>query len=213
MRRMYSEQELTKIIKEVFDEEVESGVFDEDIADYVDAYLAEHPVDPTAITGLDIAPKDVTASGNITAPSIIENMSGYSFTPTASTEQFTINVVYAGICKNGNKLTYVIFASITRLASVTGDNISLGKFNIPASVGAKLYPYTISGISNVLMNRLENLASGYKDYEEVPSLVFKISGVQIGANLYDVNAKLTQDTEYIVRQEVTFLLGENLAGE
>ena len=211
MRRMYSEQELTKVIKAVFEQELEDGALDENVADAVDAYLVENPVDITALEGQDVELNSLDATALITGGEIVEKMSGYSFTPTTSTEQFTINVVYAGICKNGNKLTYVIFASIKRLASVTGDNIPLGRFTIPASVGSKLYPYTISGISNVLMNRLENLASGYTAYEEVPSLIFKVSGTQIGGNLYNVNSKLTQDTEYIIRQEVTFLLNDNLA--
>lgn len=62
MRRMYSEQELTNIIKEVFDAEVESGVFDESIADYVDAYLVEHPVDITALEGQTIEPARINVA-------------------------------------------------------------------------------------------------------------------------------------------------------
>ena len=69
MRRMYSEQELTRVIKAVFDEEIESGALDQSIADYVDAYLVEHPVDITALEGQDIAPKDINATGDISANS------------------------------------------------------------------------------------------------------------------------------------------------
>ena len=70
---MYSEQELTKIIKEVseayIDELIEDGIFDEDIADYVDAYLVEHPVDITALEGQTIAPAQVNATTGVSAPS------------------------------------------------------------------------------------------------------------------------------------------------
>ena len=46
MRRMYSEQELTTIIKAVFDEEVESGVFDDKIKEYAEDWLEENPLSP-----------------------------------------------------------------------------------------------------------------------------------------------------------------------
>ena len=49
MRRMYSEQELTKVIQEVFEAELESGALDSKVSDAVDAYLVEHPVDITAL--------------------------------------------------------------------------------------------------------------------------------------------------------------------
>ena len=56
MRRMYSEQELTNVIKKVFEEELESGALDELVSDAVDAYLVEHPVDITALEGQTINP-------------------------------------------------------------------------------------------------------------------------------------------------------------
>ena len=70
MRRMYSEQELTRIIGEVFDQKLESGALDSSISDAVDAYLVEHPVDITALEGQTIAPAVVNATTSISAPSI-----------------------------------------------------------------------------------------------------------------------------------------------
>ena len=69
MRRMYSEQELTKIIGEVFDQKIEAGAFNDSIADAVDAYLTEHPVDITALEGLDISVGSLTSTGAISAAS------------------------------------------------------------------------------------------------------------------------------------------------
>ena len=63
MRRMYSEQELTKVIKEVFDAELASGALDDKINDAVDAYLLENPVDITALEGQDVECASVTATG------------------------------------------------------------------------------------------------------------------------------------------------------
>ena len=61
MRRMYSEQELTNTIKAVFEQELADGALDENVADAVDAYLVEHPVDITALEGLDISVNSIEA--------------------------------------------------------------------------------------------------------------------------------------------------------
>ena len=56
MKRIYTEQELTDVIKVVFEEELQSGAFDSLISDAVDAYLVDHPVDITALEGKTINP-------------------------------------------------------------------------------------------------------------------------------------------------------------
>ena len=66
---MYSEQELTKVIKEVFEAELESGALDELVSGAVDAYLVENPVDITALEGQTIAPAVVNATTSMSAPS------------------------------------------------------------------------------------------------------------------------------------------------
>ena len=203
MRRMYSEQELTNVIKAVFEQELEDGALDDKVADAVDDYLEEHPVDPTAITGLDIAPKDVTASGNITGDSIIENMSGYAFAmPTTS--NVTYDIQYAGVVKNGNKVTFVIAGSIIR----TGDAglISVGVFGIPSAVGSKLYPTK----SNWLSMKSIYLANDYADGVSKPYLAVKNSDTSISFNIYGTNA-LVENREYFFRVEETFLLSDSLA--
>ena len=70
MRRMYSEQELTKVIQNVFEQELEDGALDDKIASAVDAYLIENPVDITALEGQTIAPSVVNATTSISAPTI-----------------------------------------------------------------------------------------------------------------------------------------------
>ena len=66
---MYSEQELTQVINEVIAGKIEAGAFDEAIADAVDDYLVEHPVDITALNGQTITPAVVNASTSMSAPS------------------------------------------------------------------------------------------------------------------------------------------------
>ena len=211
MRRMYSEQELTNVIKAVFDEEVESGVFDEPIADYIDEYISEHPIDPTAITGLDIAPKDVTASGDITADSIIENMSGYSWALETLTT-ISITPVYAGVVKNGNKLTFVLFA---KCVNTSANNVSVGKFTIPEDVASKLYPYQVGTTTSVLSQQeLEFFPTSDLTLPPVRCTAeFVKSANNVVLNFRRINTNLVASTEYTFRLERTFLLSENLASE
>ena len=204
MRRMYSEQELTNVIKAVFEQELEDGALDENVADAVDDYLTEHPVDPTAITGLDIAPKDVTASGNITADSIIENMSGYEVSVNADSSGH-ITPIYSGIVKNGNKVTIVLFANLnyTGASSVNMFNVKL-----PSAVVDKLYPYTLGSYTDVLDVK-EIPCYSALDTDATISLIIRkaTTGLRItGRKL----GNLTDSTDYFMRLEVTFLLSNNL---
>ena len=104
MRRMYSEKELSVLVYQAVGQYIEDGALDESIADAVDAYLVENPVDITALEGQTIAPAVVNATTSISAPSIIESMSGYSYTKGNEIENLTREFVYAGIVKNGKKL-------------------------------------------------------------------------------------------------------------
>lgn len=72
MKRIYTEQELTDVIKVVFEQELQSGAFDSLISDAVDAYLEEHPVDITALEGQTINPAriDVANINGETSPSV-----------------------------------------------------------------------------------------------------------------------------------------------
>lgn len=77
MRRMYTEQQLTAIIKEVFDAEVSSGVFDDKIKEYAEDWLEENPLSPGDLdfTGIDLVAK--------TLKQLNPNES-YTFTPVST---------------------------------------------------------------------------------------------------------------------------------
>ena len=211
MRRMYSEQELTNVIKAVFEQELEDGALDDKVVDAVDDYLTEHPVDPTAITGLDIAPKDVTASGNITAPSIIETMSGYSWTKI--TTQYDWDDIFVGVCKNGNTLHIVLFGSLN-IDTISDTYIDLGYIQVPSSIADKLYPYNITGYSSILDNKLINLNDGTSIYNYIEGAVLVVTKDtnKIRFRLRNFSG-ITLSNPYYFRIEETFLLGDNLASE
>lgn len=205
MRRMYSEQELTKVIKEVFDAELESGALDSKVSDAVDAYLVEHPVDVTALEGQDVELNSLDATGLITGGEIVEKMSGYSFNPYSVTG-YSIDPVYVGAVKNGNKLTLVCAIRITKNSGEALNTISVGAILIPASVLAKLYPFQDTTLD---VRRIIAVDSSYTE-KDVGAFTDKTAtGVSIGLNV----GELELNTEYYLRVEQTFLLSENLAPE
>ena len=213
MRRMYSEQELTNVIKKVFEEELESGALDELVSDAVDAYLVEHPVDITALDGQTIAPAVVNATTSIGAPSIVETMTGYSASITAK-DNLTNTPIYVGAVKNGNKLTFVYFASLIRTGNIDGFTL-LCNFSIPEAIGQKLYPYTISLSANVLdYKKVGLIKKSDSSFLDVNLRIYKSSNTQINvmASAGGLDS-LEVDAEYLVRYEVTFLLSDSLISE
>lgn len=147
-------------------------------------------------------------AGNITGDSIIENMTGYSFAKQ-SPLGFTIDYVFASIVKNGNKLTAVIAANITRTDSVP-DASNIGRFNIPAAVAAKLYP-TYIGNYNVLDMHKVSVSKDGINFTDLLSRVYKGNNefsvflTATTLNTLDLNEK------YFLRYEITFLLSDNMA--
>ena len=102
MRRMYSEQELTNVIKKVFEEELESGALDELVSDAVDAYLVEHPVDVTALEGQTINPARIDVA-NINGESNPSVKPIYYHGITCDDANGTRSVVTLTILNNSNE--------------------------------------------------------------------------------------------------------------
>ena len=146
---------------------------------------------------------NLAVSGNITGGSIIENMSGYYFTPVG-TANVTQNIVYAGVCKNGNKITFVVAGTLKKTASQGVFN--LGYFSgIPSSVNDKIVPMSgdIVDIRKVLC------LAGWNTFIECNTNMQKNPAGNLFPNIDPTN--LTIDTTYPFRYEVTFLLSNNLA--
>ena len=158
--------------------------------------------------GVEVSDGDIVAEGKISGGEIVELMEGYSFTK-GSSANFTYDYKYAGVVKNGNKLTFAIAVGITRTASAN-DNYGLGTFTIPSAIGAKLFPITLGGIDNVLDNKIIPAAAAYDTYKNVPLLTLKTSGTTLLVSAYS-SSSLTLNTKYFYRYEVTFLLSDNLA--
>ena len=209
MRRMYSEQELTRIIGEVFDQKLESGALDSSISDAVDAYLVEHPVDITALEGQTIAPAIINATGSITAPSIIETMSGYSFVGSTDAK-VTFDYIYCGVVKNGNKLTFVECFTFTLDSDQSAASINAGHFVIPTAVFNKLYPVQFAGSIDLL--NYDNISVVKRsDLTDVSTKQYATKSGSQNVNMIFNTAGMDKETEYYMRIELTFLLSDNLA--
>ena len=209
MRRMYSEQELTKIIHDVVGNYIEDGAFDESIASAVDAYLVEHPVDITALEGKDVELNSLDATGLVTGGEIVEKMSGYSFSPVEK-ENISNNISYAGVVKNGNKLTMTIVGQLTRSGDVTGNNTHLGDFTLPNDIAQKLVPHTIGTSTNALrVIGVSVSTNSFSIFRTLAVGLYKVSTNQVHFIIYGLG-DLVLNTIYDYTAEVTFLLSENL---
>ena len=93
-----------------------------------------------------------TVDGNkITGNEIVEKMTGYAFEKASASADYTRNEIYASVCKTGNKITFVIFLTITPTTDISANSIiNLGRFYIPTAIGEKLYPYSQSGLDNII---------------------------------------------------------------
>ena len=150
-------------------------------------------------------------SGNaITGDSIIENMTGYTYVAPSAVANLEIEMIYAGVAKTGNKITFAVAMNITRRDTVAS-NQSMGTFNIPSAVGNKLFPTTICGY-NYLDIRMIACAKAGWDVTEINALAQKWSATAIGLQIGTTGINtLDLDTKYYCRYELTFLLSENLA--
>lgn len=152
--------------------------------------------------------------GAITGPSIIENMSGYSFTKAAAAANRTYTYKYVSVCKNGNKITFVLNGLVNTLSSISGGSfIPLGTFDIPAEIGNKLIPYTVGTYDNIVVDAGMTCKDAslqlYDNAVACRYVIQKISDTQISFAL--ITGSFSANKSYIFRIETTFLLGEDLA--
>lgn len=159
-----------------------------------------------AIAGQSIAPANVAATGNITANSIIENMAGYSFNKSTSTAATTYDYIYAGIVKNGNKLTAVLALNVTKTSNAEAN---IGVFNIPYAVAQKLIPTEIGGNTPFLARGTISVFQEDNIQRNIDYYVFKDSSTSFYIAIYTNNLDVGKKT--YVRFEFTFLLSDNLA--
>lgn len=148
---------------------------------------------------------NVNIAGSLTADSIIESMSGYSFTKVDDSTSWDKD--YVGCVKNGNKITFVLFGHFT--ADAANSDGVIGRFTIPSSVGSKLFPYTVGGVSGRLAQGMLPMFFSINNSIDTRYDFAKSSNVLVSVALRNVSA-LTPGTQYFFRIEQTFLLSDGL---
>lgn len=151
---------------------------------------------------------NVNISGNLTADSIIENMTGYSYAD--ATTGYLFENQYANIIKNGNKLTLVLAGDLTKPTGESSTNFVAGNFEIPLSIWNQLVPTQVGSLTNVLSVQRVNIFFNPTTFAEIGALVLKSGGQKLTIQVVGTGA-MTLDVKYYMRVEVTFLLGANLA--
>ena len=155
---------------------------------------------------------NLDVDGTINGNEIVEKMSGYSYVQT-SKDGITLNTVYCGAVKNGNKLTLVIFGKAQRTGDVANDFAEVGFFTIPKAVADKIYPTPLGNQTNAVLSKTIQLFSGSNSKIDCNMIVNKFSYTNqnaIKVYMYGMS-NLTLNTEYQYRIEMTFLLSDNLA--
>lgn len=160
--------------------------------------------------GASVSTPKLTATGDsIEAEKpVIEKMTGYSFaTNRQHLEDNGIVLNYVGVCKNGNKLTFVIAGKINSPSQINEFTLlALGTFNgIPSSIGAKIIPIAGTIVSFCHL-KLYNSRADFKNCEGV----FTKNGNTSFNMLLSVDEVLQANKDYSFRYEETFLLGDNL---
>ena len=208
-----------QVYKEEFDDEIETFEgwtttfegWDNTLSTYL-ANMSSAAVG--AIAGQNIAPANVAATGNISAPSIIENTpAGITFTKVSSDADANRTYVYASFCKNGNKITVVNALNIERLQDVTSyrQYIELGTFTLPSAIADLIYPSYIDGAFGGVVGVVSVQASTTNTYfKTVNILIAKQGGVNLKFYLLGTNT-LDANTVYYLRGEITLLLSSNYA--
>lgn len=146
----------------------------------------------------------------VTGNEIVENMSGYSF-DKAQDENATRTYYYAGAVKTGNKITFVIFLDMILKvdANASGPKIDCGSFNIPTSVGNKLYPVSI-GSGQALSSTAVFANTNYINTGKIVyASAVKVSPTRINFGFYVPDSTPT-NTRLTIRIENTFLLSDSM---
>ena len=153
---------------------------------------------------------NVNIAGNLTADSIIENMSGYSAVYSSLT-YMTIENIYISMCKNGNKLTLVVACNVTRTDSCSTSPLCF--FYVPASIFAKLYPSTVAWFASALSFQKVYAIDASAQAVQLDCVIEKggpgTNSVKFTFLGTPLNS-LTLNTKYYVRVEQTFLLNDSL---
>ena len=140
---------------------------------------------------------------------IVEVMTGYTFGSVA-VNGLTYEHIYAGVVKNGNKLTIVHALKINRTEAQSGISKNISYFGVPTSIAGKLFSTNIAGY-DVLSFMQANAIKTDTSFIPVKIYIDKY-GQRLNINLQGSTIDdLPLNSPVYLRIEATFLLSSNLA--
>lgn len=146
----------------------------------------------------------------ITGDSIIETMSdAYYFVKSAEEVNFTVEFLYAGAVKNGNKLTVVLALNLTLLGTAQPYNKFLGQLHCPQAVMDKLIPTSIGGNDYLALTPIKAMQDGATGVECIARYRKDAVNNYILIHGY-IDSNFTPNVTRYMRLEQTFLLSNNL---
>lgn len=162
------------------------------------------------ITGSASVGGGLDVEGDITGGSIIENMSGYTFAKNSDGANYQNNITYASVCKNGNKLTFVVSGNIVVSAQIAVNTLlNIGVFNnVPSPVGSKIVPFGGGLGTQVAYQRILMVQSRTIKVNN-DMILTKNSNTSFAFQL-NASEALAVGTHYY-RSEFTFILSDSLA--
>lgn len=162
------------------------------------------------INGNMLVRGDISAQGKISAPAIVESMAGYT-AAIGSDSALTLEPLYVGIVKNGNKITFAVSMNVTRTA-YAGVRTFVS-FGVPKAVNDLLVPFEGNVFDVKAIDFFYDFGSNFEQAKKVSSFASMTKGSGSNPTIF-LKANfdgLTNNVKYFVRVECTYLLSNSLA--
>lgn len=160
---------------------------------------------------------NVNIDGNLTANSIVENMPSSKYYLGDVSSGSNIALTYVGVCKNGNKITFVVAGTAKRPTGTSWGEFTTLKsieFRIPASVGSKIYTMGAGGGNTIVAGKKISALYSFNKYATLNTTMTKnTNNISLTLTIYGTSDDIfDEEKDYGFRYEETFLLSDNLVG-
>ena len=127
---------------------------------------------------------------------LITTVTAFAIVPVEDTENPALYVKSAEFNEQSGKLTIVVASTFTKAVGASGSTYT-AEINIPADIGAKIYPYSGTTVASNYITAFKDLYST----QTILSYLVKITPTRLYTAI-SLSA-LTEDETYYIRQEIT----------
>ena len=147
----------------------------------------------------------LNVNGNFTANSIIENMPSSLYKLGAISSGTAITPTYIGVCKNGNKITFVVAGTVKRPTGANWDDFTTLKaieFRIPASIGDKILSMQAGGSSSIVAGKKISALYSFNKYATLNTSMTKNNNISLTLTIYGTSDNIfDEEKDYAFRYE------------